>query len=220
MKTLKNNESGFSAVEVILVIIIVALLGIVGWFVYKNQNKTTTPSTTANTTTSTPTETTTTTNAKYITVLTSRNNKFSIGIPDGWTVTNDTESDYIHAIGIENMSYDAGNPAKIIDAFGHRGGGPTVASFILQFSNTSGLNGYFSASESQGAFTTTNGAKGEKYLYTAKQNADEMLVVGSKSYGYKFDYEDKTIVITYLKLPSDVDQLQIVEDAIKTLKFI
>jgi len=59
MNKLKQNESGFSAVEVILVLVIIVLLGVVGWFVYKNQKKTTTPSTT-NTSTTKPTSTTAT----------------------------------------------------------------------------------------------------------------------------------------------------------------
>jgi len=60
MNKLKQNESGFSAVEVVLVLIIVVLLGVVGWFVYKNQKKTS-PSTTTTTSTTTPTSTKTTT---------------------------------------------------------------------------------------------------------------------------------------------------------------
>jgi len=44
---LKQNESGFSAVEVVLVLIIVVLLGVVGWFVYKNQKKTSPSTSTA-----------------------------------------------------------------------------------------------------------------------------------------------------------------------------
>jgi Tfp pilus assembly protein PilE len=39
MNKLKNNHSGFSALEVILVVIIIGLLGTVGWLVYKNHNK-------------------------------------------------------------------------------------------------------------------------------------------------------------------------------------
>ena len=62
MMKLKKNETGFSAVEIILVLVIIVLLGVVGWFVYKNQKKTIpSPTTTANTTASTPAKTTTTT---------------------------------------------------------------------------------------------------------------------------------------------------------------
>jgi len=43
MKKIKQNELGFGAVEVILVIVIVVLIGAVGWMVFKNHIKTTTP---------------------------------------------------------------------------------------------------------------------------------------------------------------------------------
>ena len=41
MNRIKNNESGFSAVEIIMVMVIVGLIGAVGYLVYKNQHKTT-----------------------------------------------------------------------------------------------------------------------------------------------------------------------------------
>ncbi|HUD06300.1 MAG TPA: hypothetical protein VMR34_00265 [Candidatus Saccharimonadales bacterium] len=44
MKKLNNNDSGFSAVELILAIVILALIGTVGWLVYKNHHKTTSAS--------------------------------------------------------------------------------------------------------------------------------------------------------------------------------
>lgn len=37
MNKLSKNEKGFSPVEIILVIVIIALLGVVGYFVYKNR---------------------------------------------------------------------------------------------------------------------------------------------------------------------------------------
>lgn len=45
---LSKDQSGFGAVETILVIIIIALAGVVGWFVYdRHNNKTTTPTSSA-----------------------------------------------------------------------------------------------------------------------------------------------------------------------------
>ncbi len=39
MNRIRNNESGFSAVELILVLLIISVLGAIGWLVYENQNK-------------------------------------------------------------------------------------------------------------------------------------------------------------------------------------
>lgn len=42
MKRLKGNQTGFGALVPILIIIIIGLIGAVGWLVYQNQHKTTT----------------------------------------------------------------------------------------------------------------------------------------------------------------------------------
>lgn len=65
MDKIKKNEAGFSAVEMTLVIVIVALIGAVGWLVYKNHHKTTTAAITSTATSSTKpaTSTKTTTSA-------------------------------------------------------------------------------------------------------------------------------------------------------------
>jgi Tfp pilus assembly protein PilE len=42
MGKLNKDDKGFGGVELLLVIVIVVLLGVVGWYVYKNHNKTTT----------------------------------------------------------------------------------------------------------------------------------------------------------------------------------
>lgn len=53
MLKIRKNQKGFSTVEPILIIVIIALIGVVGWLVYKNHHKTTTVSTT-NTSSSKP----------------------------------------------------------------------------------------------------------------------------------------------------------------------
>lgn len=42
MGKLKKNEQGFSAIEIVLTIVVIALIGVVGWTLYKNHHKTTT----------------------------------------------------------------------------------------------------------------------------------------------------------------------------------
>ena len=59
MGKIRKNQEGFSVVEVVLVLVVVALIGVVGFMVYKNQHKTTNNSTTNATTLTTPPKTTT-----------------------------------------------------------------------------------------------------------------------------------------------------------------
>lgn len=53
MGKLRNDQKGFSVVEVILVLVIVILIGAVGWLVYKNHQKNTSTSTSSKTSTNT-----------------------------------------------------------------------------------------------------------------------------------------------------------------------
>jgi len=77
-----KNEKGFSVVEVLLVLVVVGLIGGVGYFVYKSHHKTTTAS--VATTTTKPTATTPAKTATPATTITS-------GPQSGWsTYTNNT----------------------------------------------------------------------------------------------------------------------------------
>ena len=86
MKQLKKNEHGFSAVELVLVLVIVALIGIVGWMVYKNHNKST-PATTVS-------ETTSTTTNPYAgwKSYTLQYENISFNYPSNWTLKDDSET--------------------------------------------------------------------------------------------------------------------------------
>jgi len=222
MKT-SHNQKGFSAVEAIIIVIAIGLLGFGGWYVWaKNKDKNdqkqrnTTSQQQSNNSNS---DSATDSSIKLTTKLTSHNNVFSILLPDGWKFTNDTELDYAHAIGLDNMKYNAGTPAVVANEMGHRGGGITIASFAIQAGATTDLANYFSASGDQGSIKTDSGVEGAKYLFTA-QAGDETLTAGAKSYGYKFVHGDKTVVMTYIQLPNELDQLATVEAAIKTFKFL
>jgi hypothetical protein len=66
---MNKNESGFSGVELVLVLVIVVLIGVVGWLVYDNHHKSTVASTNSSTSTSakTPNATPSSTQ-KYLTI--------------------------------------------------------------------------------------------------------------------------------------------------------
>jgi uncharacterized protein (UPF0333 family) len=56
MTSVKKNEHGVGLVEGVLIVVIIAAIGFVGWYVYKHRSTTTKPvaSTTASSTTSSP----------------------------------------------------------------------------------------------------------------------------------------------------------------------
>jgi hypothetical protein len=211
---MKNNQKGFSAVEAIVILAVIGILGFGGWYVWQSNEKDQPTKTSSSDSAVDSTDST-----KLATTLTSHSKVFSLFLPDGWKFTNDTELDYAHAIGLSNMTYKAGTPAVVVDEMGHRGGGITTASLVIQSGSTIDLENYFGASEEQGVFKANDGTEGKKYLFTAKEG-NETLVAGTKSYGYKFVKGGKTVVVQYLQLPGEIDQLKIVEDAVKTFKFL
>jgi type II secretory pathway pseudopilin PulG len=79
-----NNGSGFSVVELLLVIVIVILLGFMGWYIYHNDHKTN-----VNTTKSSSTSTTIYSNWK--TFVTSYQ-KLSFKYPNNWVLTDNSTS--------------------------------------------------------------------------------------------------------------------------------
>lgn len=87
----RHNQSGFSAIELILIILVVGLLGTVGWLVYKTQNKAPVSTPTSSTQTSAPTANTksqanqTTTEKKTTTkTVTLGTASYSFELPNGW----------------------------------------------------------------------------------------------------------------------------------------
>lgn len=91
MKNLKHNQDGFSAVEIILVLIIVTLLGAIGWYVY-NQSKNKTPDSMSVSTSSAPQKTTETDPYAGWKSYTLVHEKASFKYPSDWTLK-DTNTD-------------------------------------------------------------------------------------------------------------------------------
>lgn len=221
-----KNQKGFSAIVSLLIVVIIGIVGGVGWFLYGQKgpkviNKAS-PSQTSPV--ATPVKNTDAVEKKDETttkgtLLTSRNSAFKMKIPDGWNVTNDTDQDYALAIGLPNMTYNKGRAATIENKVGHRGGGLTTSSFVMQSGNKKELESYFASSKKIGTITTVKSVEGAKFLFASSgQNDPDALPVGAKSYGYQFVSGDKVVVVNYIILAADPDQTSVVEQALKTLE--
>jgi hypothetical protein len=96
MKKIKNNQLGFGAAEAVLIVIIVCLIGVVGWSVHdKSQNKTThkTNSTTSPTTNARA-NATTVKPTKQTATYTDSIAGYSFEYPKDWTVSVKKDSGY------------------------------------------------------------------------------------------------------------------------------
>ena len=87
MNKISKNEKGFSAVEFVLVIVVVALIGVGGWLVYKNHHKATTSlaTTSAKEVTTKSPATTSVTDSSNKTYK-DPSNEYTVSYPVGWTV--------------------------------------------------------------------------------------------------------------------------------------
>jgi hypothetical protein len=94
MKKIKNNQLGFGAVEAALIVIIVCLIGVVGWLVYdKSQNKTINKT---NSATSPTTNTATVKTAKQTSIYIDSIAGYSFEYPKDWTVSIKKDSGYFN----------------------------------------------------------------------------------------------------------------------------
>jgi hypothetical protein len=89
----RRNETGFSTVEVVLVLVIVGLIGVVGFMVYKNQHKTkTTPLATSTSSSQTKTPAKTTVAAPATIAYTETSKTYTLNYPNDWTVKEQSNS--------------------------------------------------------------------------------------------------------------------------------
>jgi prepilin-type N-terminal cleavage/methylation domain-containing protein len=92
---MKANQKGFSVVEVVIVLVVVGLIGGVGFMVYKNHNKKAVTNSAATTTSTKPTTTETKPATKADPYagwksFTSNAGGFSLKYPADWTITDNT----------------------------------------------------------------------------------------------------------------------------------
>lgn len=90
MNKIPKNQKGFGAVEAILILVIIILIGVIGWLVYKNHHKSTTTKNTATTSSSKPKSTTSSTsNNPYAgwNTYTSKLGGFTLKYPASWNIT-------------------------------------------------------------------------------------------------------------------------------------
>lgn len=213
----KLNTKGFSAVEVLLVILIVAVLGGIGYMVYNNRNKaatktetTTQKSTTKVAETAKPVDPT----ASWKTAD-SLGGAFSMKVPDGWELNNYTNN-YLNG---NSITYTAGKPATITAISSAFAG--DQRKFNVVVSATQGTAPQWESPNNSGKETTTDysigNLKGKKYTLEFTVS-DEGVTKGDKVYQYVFNLSNgKQLDVVYKQDAGDADNLKVVEQAISTI---
>lgn len=225
----KLNSRGFSAVEIVIVIIIVGLIGAVGWLVNDRQktNKTMGQSAThvdAKKTPETPTKANEGKKSIDATAqwlkYTSQNRKYSLSIPDGWELNSLQGADDLEAWTSSKIIFAEGKIAKVDVVQGGRDGSSIAFWVIYNFKGdessyvSSGLN-------KVKTYNTDNQVAVNKYTRMQTQEPEGMDIPrGATEYKYSLSFNNKKIQITHDVLSGETDQSSRIEQMIETLKFL
>jgi hypothetical protein len=225
MRILSKSQDGFSAVEVLLLLVIVGIIGGVGYFVMNSQKKT---NTTLEDTSKSQGEVQkaekketkvdpTTKWLKYI----SQNGKYSASIPDGWELLTMKGEDNIHAWNMTNITYSEGKSAKVDVLDGGGRDGSSIAFHLIYNTDT-----HFEKNtdlKKVKTYTNANQVSVTKSTRTQTSAPDENgmdIPKGTTEYVYLLTTGGKKITIVHDVLSGETDQTQRIEQLIDTLKFL
>lgn len=208
----KLGQRGFSAVEGVLIFVIVALVGGVGYYVYvqKNSDENTKP--TNNTSIKTEEKECSGNNK----IVSSKDNEFSICVPGGWTLVNDTE---INSMRVSPPFDIDENKQPVIKNDVSGGSDGTRDQFVIFTADTS-YQGWTDKTAEKSTFKLNDGTKGTVYfmLHTKDSGEGPGPVKGEYDYEYLFEKNGKYVHAVYTVMPGTETKVDIVESVLKTLQ--
>jgi hypothetical protein len=217
MKKLDNNQLGFGALGIIVIVLVLAAVGAAGWMVYKNQNKKTSsdvPKTNSDTNNHQTADNTPDPTSSWKRIE-SIGNAYSIKIPDGWELTN-YPGNTIHG---DNITLSTGKPAVITTANSAYAG--DTRKFNVAFTDKQYDAPQWQPPSDIGTVTTTDysigSLKGKRYSIEYTQTVTG-ATKGDKIYQYVFNLSSgQQLDIVYMQNAGDADNLKTVEQAIQTI---
>lgn len=232
MKT--SNQKGFSVVEGVLILVIVAVLGGVGWFVWHSKNNTNSTynaaansgtgkiSSTKATAAKVTTTTTDTTSSKWL-LYTPSGKQYSIRVPDGWKFTATKGSDEnLYAFDMPDLTFKQGTKASVDVVEGGRDF--SSVALLLGYSSTFKKSDYstdLGQATKQTGFKTDAGVAVDQYYFLETKNPEVMgLPKDTKQYIFVVQSGGHGVVFYHDILKGEKDQLKYVVPMIKSLKFL
>jgi hypothetical protein len=208
----KLNQSGSGVVEIVLIVVVVAILGFTGWFVYdskKSVDKTTSdavsatkPGASSGTVVGKVGDPCTLVGGVQGSKYSGPANRYSFCLPDGWQLymTGGADSSFSGLIGgASGLTYAAGTKGKV----GETGGKDGAFNFMVTYNKPadSGPSDYSPA----GTIQAVN-ATGKVSTYTQTTEPPEgagTLPKGTVSTDYYFVKDGASLGITYNHFPTD-----------------
>lgn len=216
---MKNNQKGFSLVEGMLLVLVIAVVGFGGYYVWNQQQKKDTssqPSPTSSESTNTSEEKDTeeeqeVDKAKDWTVYSGTS--FSVKIPDGWELIGNREYKNIAAYCSDNscVTYKEGTRGKVQDTEGGRGGPFKFGLFANSNAQVRGAKVEYNEKANYPV---------EKYKFTQTGEQEPMdIPTGGTEYLYIVDRGDDKMAVTYaLFSADDKDESNIVDLLVASIK--
>lgn len=214
----KLNSKGFGIVEILLVILLVFLVGGIGYYVYtqaKNNDETSTPSSDVSGKIDKEVEPDLAAKDETANWLLYEppGKEYKIRLADGWQLHRFQENSGIFAFTMKDLAYKKGTKATVVEEMGGRDGS---VSFSLYFGNSS--LGYLEGATRVDSFITAEGVAVEKYYYKqVKDSEGPGLPKNGEENIYVIKSGKKVTVITHSILPGETAQTDIVEKVVKTL---
>lgn len=210
MSRTHSNQKGFSVIEGFLIVVVVGLIGFVGWYVWhskqavdeslSNTGKSSTPAVTKDDPT-----------ASWK-LFTAKDDVYSFRVADGWKLNYDGV-----ATLYGNVSADlAGKPATITTVQGGRDGRVPFLVYYDENLKTQ-FTGYTAAGSAQ-----SKDVEGSKYtLVTGETGSAGQADTpkGTKYYAYYFVKNGHGLYFNYSVTPTETDLVTTVEQMIKTATF-
>lgn len=215
---MKKNQEGFGAVEGLLVVIIVVLLGLVGWLAWhKNSGASNSSSKSGSGTSSAATTQSTAEPTAGWIVYSSAKGKFSLKYPSTWVTASNPEfcSGDIILLGPNSSSVGKCGSDSFGEIFITSSDGDNRATYDLSSSL------YVDITSKD---VSVEGVSGQRQTGTSKDTSGSVGIGsvpdGTKAIVYTFFTNNKTYVVEYLQRPSDPDAQSDFELLVtKTLKF-
>lgn len=192
-----NNQKGFGAIEALIIVIILGLVGFGGWYIYSRNTKAEPKpinKTSNNTSQIEEKKEPVDTEAQSWIRVESAQKGFSIRIPDGWTVTNYGQSDNIRS---SSITYKDGSKASIASIDTPYGGDSLVRFQVIQFKNSDTFR-LLDGDEQESPFNVGD-LKGTRYykVYPLEELTGVGPIPGEETYTYEFKTSDKTTYVIY-----------------------
>lgn len=225
-------QRGFSAVEVLLIVVVTGILGFTGWYVYQstklaNKNYASVPSTStpkSSTSSTPPTDPT----ANWL-LYTSPDGHYSVRLADGWNLTQNCNQalETYYTGNSDPLALKSGTKATVDNQCNGKDGNPILSFEWYDLSDpTQGgqkiLDSFNTADNPQYqlSFTTNSGQAVDKYYMKVTTEGD----VNHPQVGTYYEYVIKNkagfvLVFNFYPPanPSVVDRHTVVESAVKTL---